>query len=135
MIHSHGRGGAGNMADDSNQPHISPQDLVTPTVKSAVYTTGRGGSGNMAHNDNAAETRLRQDVEPIVRRPSHGAQHSGRGGAGNVFNADELEANKEHRKGSHDNAVASDDEHHHSARRSLDQLAHKGKEMLFGKKH
>jgi hypothetical protein len=66
MIHSHGRGGAGNMADDAETSHFTVKDLQTPTVKSAVYTTGRGGSGNMARNVNAQETRLRQDVEPYV---------------------------------------------------------------------
>jgi hypothetical protein len=65
----------------------------------------------------------------VARRSSSSAQHSGRGGAGNVFTPEDVAT---HRKGSHDNAVADDD---HSSRRSFEQLAHKGREMLFGKKH
>jgi hypothetical protein len=117
------------MADDVNTPHVTSKDLQTPTVKSAVYTTGRGGCGNMAYNDDPRQTRLRQDVEPVMRRSSSGAQHSGRGGAGNIFNPDEVNA---HRKGSTEHAIADDD---HSSRRSFEHLAHKGKELLFGKKH
>jgi hypothetical protein len=60
---SYGRGGAGNMADSSKSPKLTPQDLQTPLLKTAVVTTGRGGSGNMAKNDDPVETRLRQDVE------------------------------------------------------------------------
>lgn len=63
MLASHGRGGAGNMADTSKSPKITPKDLETPTLKTSVVTTGRGGSGNMAKNADPYETRLRQDVE------------------------------------------------------------------------
>ncbi|KAG5922093.1 hypothetical protein E4U42_005611 [Claviceps africana] len=81
---SHGRGGAGNMADASHS-RLEASDLETPVLKKPVVTTGRGGTGNMARNDDPQETRLRQDVEAVPRRYSSGAQHTGRGGAGNVF--------------------------------------------------
>lgn len=64
FLQSSGRGGAGNIVDSASSPKIQPQDLQTPTLKTAVVTTGRGGSGNMAKNTDPAETRLRQDVEP-----------------------------------------------------------------------
>lgn len=60
---THGRGGAGNMANAKESPKLKPSDLQTPTLKSAVVTTGRGGTGNMAKNNDPYETRLRQDVE------------------------------------------------------------------------
>ncbi|CAP60463.1 uncharacterized protein PODANS_1_7590 [Podospora anserina S mat+] len=86
---SSGRGGAGNMRDQSKTPTVQPEDLETPTLKgSNVVTTGRGGSGNMAANLDEEEKRRRQDVQPVARRPSHGAINTGRGGAGNVVNAD-----------------------------------------------
>ncbi|KAG6091793.1 hypothetical protein E4U30_006292 [Claviceps sp. LM220 group G6] len=85
QLSSHGRGGAGNMADASKSPKLSTSDLETPLLKKPVVTTGRGGTGNMAKNDDPQATRLRQDVEAVPRRYSSGAQHTGRGGAGNVF--------------------------------------------------
>ncbi len=60
---SYGRGGAGNFADASKSPKVTAADLVTPTLKSTVFTTGRGGSGNMTKNDDPYETRIRQDVD------------------------------------------------------------------------
>ncbi len=60
---SHGRGGAGNMADATQSPKLKPSDLETPTLKKPIVTTGRGGTGNMAKNTDPAETRLRQDVQ------------------------------------------------------------------------
>ncbi|KAI1333350.1 hypothetical protein F5Y16DRAFT_393747 [Xylariaceae sp. FL0255] len=81
---STGRGGAGNIADTSKSPRITPSDLETPTLKTPIVTTGRGGSGNMAQNVDPAETRARQDVGPVERRPSRGAMHVGRGGAANI---------------------------------------------------
>jgi hypothetical protein len=63
---SHGRGGAGNMAKASGSPKLTPADLQTPTLKTAVVTTGRGGTGNMAKNTDPIETRMRQDVEAYV---------------------------------------------------------------------
>lgn len=63
MLASHGRGGAGNMADNSQAPKTDPAEFQTPTLKGSVVTTGRGGTGNMARNDDPRETRLRQDVE------------------------------------------------------------------------
>ncbi|EOD45695.1 uncharacterized protein LTHEOB_2821 [Neofusicoccum parvum] len=68
-----------------------PGDLVTPTIKSALYTTGRGGSGNMARNDpeHPEIARAAQDVEapPGAVRDHHeaGPKHFGRGGAANVI--------------------------------------------------
>lgn len=66
MITSHGRGGAGNMADNANAPKPTAEDLQTPTLKTNVITTGRGGTGNMAKNTDPYETRLRQDVGAYV---------------------------------------------------------------------
>lgn len=63
QLSSHGRGGAGNMANASQSPKLNPSDLETPVLKKPVVTTGRGGTGNMAKNDDPQETRLRQDVE------------------------------------------------------------------------
>ncbi|KAL1900744.1 hypothetical protein Cpir12675_000756 [Ceratocystis pirilliformis] len=92
LYSSHGRGGVGNMADKRLSPPLTAADLVTPTVKTAVYSTGRGGSGNMARNTDPLETRMRQDVEEIPRRRFSGSvQHSGRGGAGNIVNTEDLE--------------------------------------------
>ncbi|KAL0939370.1 uncharacterized protein CTRU02_205980 [Colletotrichum truncatum] len=85
MLASHGRGGAGNMADSTKSPKVTPKDLETPTLKTSVVTTGRGGSGNMAKNADPYETRLRQDVEAVPRRESTSGSHFGRGGAANVF--------------------------------------------------
>jgi hypothetical protein len=67
QLASHGRGGAGNMADATQSPKIQPSDLETPTLKTPVVTTGRGGTGNMAKNLDPAETRLRQDVQAYVK--------------------------------------------------------------------
>ncbi|TDZ15016.1 hypothetical protein C8034_v002101 [Colletotrichum sidae] len=92
MLASHGRGGAGNMADSTKSPKVTPKDLETPTLKTSVVTTGRGGSGNMAKNADPYETRLRQDVEAVPRRESASATHYGRGGAANVFKSSEEEA-------------------------------------------
>ncbi|EKG14796.1 hypothetical protein MPH_08071 [Macrophomina phaseolina MS6] len=67
----------------------NPRDLVTPTIKSALYTTGRGGSGNMARNDPERPelARAAQDVEapPGAGRDHEGPKHFGRGGAANVM--------------------------------------------------
>ncbi|KAL7924959.1 hypothetical protein ACQKWADRAFT_284646 [Trichoderma austrokoningii] len=86
---SHGRGGAGNMADAARSPSIKASDLETPVLKTAIVTTGRGGTGNMTKNNDPYETRLRQDVKAVPRRLSAGAQYAGRGGAGNVFKGEE----------------------------------------------
>ncbi|CAM1507363.1 Fc.00g070040.m01.CDS01 [Cosmosporella sp. VM-42] len=127
MLASHGRGGAGNMADSAQTPKPTPHDLQTPTLKTAVVTTGRGGTGNMAKNKDPYETRLRQDVEAVTRRSSSGAQHAGRGGAGNVFKDDEASL-KLTLKTSNENAV--DD----GPVTTNESLATKGKNWLFGKK-
>ena len=65
-LSSHGRGGAGNMADSSKAPPLQPEDLQTPVLRTPVVTTGRGGTGNMAKNVDPEETRARQDVVPYV---------------------------------------------------------------------
>ncbi|KAF2134039.1 hypothetical protein P153DRAFT_280186 [Dothidotthia symphoricarpi CBS 119687] len=88
-IASHGRGGAGNILKEDPSTYTKPEDLVTPTIKSNLYTTGRGGNGNMAHNDltNPEMARLAQDVIA----PSHTEtqpQLGGRGGAGNYIGQD-----------------------------------------------
>lgn len=69
QLSSHGRGGAGNMADARQSPKLKPSDLETPVLKKPVVTTGRGGTGNMAKNDDPYETRLRQDVEGYAPGP------------------------------------------------------------------
>lgn len=70
------------------EAHTKPSDLVTPTLKSDLYTTGRGGAGNMAHNDPRRPeiARASQDIEaPAVHGREHeGPHHIGRGGAANV---------------------------------------------------
>ncbi|KAM5370658.1 hypothetical protein ACJZ2D_008372 [Fusarium nematophilum] len=160
MLSSHGRGGAGNMADTAHSPKTNPSDLQTPVLKGSVVTTGRGGTGNMAKNDDPRETRKRQDVEayvplsthgPIIipgrladrhdsvpRRPSAGAQHSGRGGAGNIFKDGEAELT---RKASNEQAISEEDEPVPAKAASAsapapaaESLAQKGKNWLFGKK-
>lgn len=60
---SHGRGGAGNMADAANSPKLQPSDLETPTLKKPIITTGRGGTGNMAKANDSKEARHLQDVD------------------------------------------------------------------------
>ncbi|KAG7118633.1 hypothetical protein HYQ44_005776 [Verticillium longisporum] len=54
MLVSHGRGGAGNIANSSKFDKLTTKDLQTPTLKSSVVTTGRGGTGNIFKEDNAA---------------------------------------------------------------------------------
>ncbi|KAM5356335.1 hypothetical protein ACJ41O_002981 [Fusarium nematophilum] len=138
MLSSHGRGGAGNMADTAHSPKTNPSDLQTPVLKGSVVTTGRGGTGNMAKNDDPRETRKRQDVEAVPRRPSAGAQHSGRGGAGNIFKDGEAELT---RKASNEQAISEEDEPVPAKAASAsapapaaESLAQKGKNWLFGKK-
>ncbi|KAG5915978.1 hypothetical protein E4U53_004384 [Claviceps sorghi] len=128
QLSSHGRGGAGNMADASQSPHLDASDLETPLLKEAVVTTGRGGTGNMARNDDPQATRLRQDVEAVPRRYSSGAQHAGRGGAGNVFRRSG-ELSELARQASKEQAVVDD-----SAGPDADLTASKRKHWLFGKK-
>ncbi|KAK7534392.1 hypothetical protein IWX49DRAFT_302346 [Phyllosticta citricarpa] len=94
---SHGRGGAGNIAQGDRRSSMSkPEDLVTPTIKSQLYTTGRGGSGNMAKNDPAHPeiARAAQDVEAPAHahREPEGNFHFGRGGAANVTKLTDDEA-------------------------------------------
>ncbi|KAF5009042.1 hypothetical protein FDECE_4729 [Fusarium decemcellulare] len=135
MLSSHGRGGAGNMADSAQSPKANPADFQTPTLKSSVVTTGRGGTGNMAKNDDPRETRKRQDVEAVPRRPSAGAQHAGRGGAGNIFKDNEAELN---RKASNEEAISEEEEPASKPAPApapvAESLAQKGKNWLFGKK-
>ncbi|KAJ6445537.1 phd finger domain-containing protein [Purpureocillium lavendulum] len=138
QLWSHGRGGAGNMADARQSPKLRPSDLETPVLKKPVVTTGRGGTGNMAKNDDPYETRLRQDVEGVPRRFSSGAQHAGRGGAGNVFRDADDGADLA-RKASREQAVVDDGAAAPGRNSSpvtpgADSLAAKGKNWLFGKK-
>jgi hypothetical protein len=74
----------GNVAE--NVEVVKSEDLVTPNLKSAVFTSGRGGSGNMATNDPTRPevARAAQDVEGHAPRLSMGEFHAGRGGAGNA---------------------------------------------------
>jgi len=133
MLASSGRGGAGNMTE--NSPKITPEDLETPTLKTSVVTTGRGGSGNMAKNSDPYETRLRQDVEAVPRRNSGGATHYGRGGA-NVFK-DSPEEEAAARKAGAEGAGTVDDDEQPALRKSPSPgdkgnngLAAKGKQWL-----
>lgn len=92
-IASHGRGGAGNIAPDTNTAYTKPEDLVTPTIKSNTYTTGRGGQGNMTKNDNPENARLAQDVDgPTKVSEPKGAVHYGRGGAANIVTEKERQS-------------------------------------------
>lgn len=93
----------GNIGKEDPAAHVTPQDLVTPTLKSEHYTTGRGGSGNMAKNDpNRPEVaRAAQDVEAPAHREPEGRHHYGRGGAANIAKTDEEEkkrASGEHKE-------------------------------------
>ncbi|KAI4123566.1 MAG: hypothetical protein LQ341_007182, partial [Variospora aurantia] len=87
---SHGRGGVGNIGTTVNDS-AKPAALITPTLKSPIYTTGRGGSGNMKRNDpgHPEVARRSQDVivpPPAKRRMSGaGGGHIGRGGVANVL--------------------------------------------------
>ncbi|KAF2280832.1 uncharacterized protein EI97DRAFT_9390 [Westerdykella ornata] len=85
-VASYGRGGAGNISTDNPSSRPSANDLITPTLKSDLYTTGRGGTGNMARNDPAHPeiARASQDVEAPPHREPEGPHHFGRGGAANV---------------------------------------------------
>lgn len=75
------------------------EELVTPTIKSDLYTTGRGGQGNMAKNDFGSTARTAQDVETPETLPQSTGDtenyHYGRGGAANITK----------RSGSHDAAT------------------------------
>ncbi|PNY27869.1 Uncharacterized protein TCAP_02201 [Tolypocladium capitatum] len=135
---SHGRGGAGNMADARQSPQLKPSDLETPVLKKPVVTTGRGGTGNMAQNDDPYETRLRQDVQGVPRRLGSGAQYAGRGGAGNVFRGSQEGADLA-RKTSREQAVVDDGSVAAGRTGGLASpgprsLAAKCKSWLFGKK-
>lgn len=69
-------------------------DLVTPTLKSDLYTTGRGGQGNMAKNDYGQEARAAQDVETPAahsRNTEGESYHYGRGGAANITKKNEAQ--------------------------------------------
>ncbi|CRK29047.1 hypothetical protein HYQ45_015558 [Verticillium longisporum] len=127
MLVSHGRGGAGNIANSSKFDKLTTKDLQTPTLKSSVVTTGRGGTGNMLKNDDPYETRLRQDVEGAPRRTSSGAAHYGRGGAANIFKEDNAALQK---AAAIENAIDDDDSSSHKRRRSSAELAAKGKAWL-----
>ncbi|KAM4059335.1 hypothetical protein HRG_007807 [Hirsutella rhossiliensis] len=130
---SHGRGGAGNMAEARQSPKLTPSDLETPVLKKPVVTTGRGGTGNMAKNDDPVETRMRQDVEGVPRRLSSGAQHAGRGGAGNVFRDSDDAAAELAPTTSQEQAV-DDDSADAPGNPGPDSLTSKGRKWLLGKK-
>lgn len=82
---------AGNIGTETPNSRPSANDLVTPTLKSDLYTTGRGGTGNMARNDpkHPEIARASQDVEAPAHahRDPEGRHHFGRGGAANVAQA------------------------------------------------
>ncbi|KAH0536666.1 hypothetical protein GP486_008868, partial [Trichoglossum hirsutum] len=59
-------------------------NLITPTIKTDLYTTGRGGTGNMAKNEDPELARLAQDVAEPPPRVSESDYHYGRGGAANI---------------------------------------------------
>ncbi|KAJ0160729.1 hypothetical protein CTA2_7449 [Colletotrichum tanaceti] len=132
MLASTGRGGAGNILDQSKSPKLTPEDLETPTLKTNVVTSGRGGSGNMVKGDSSVKRAL-QDVEAVPRRDSGGATHYGRGGA-NVFKGS-LEEEAAARKAKAEGTSAIDDEQP-SLRKSpspdekTNSLAAKGKQWL-----
>ncbi|KAK3063830.1 hypothetical protein LTS18_012400 [Coniosporium uncinatum] len=89
-MESYGRGGAGNMSKNAQQP-VTQEDFTTPTIKQDNYTTGRGGTGNMAKNDPARPelARAAQDVEgPVYHKDNDGPIRFGRGGAANVIHKD-----------------------------------------------
>ncbi|KAM0332595.1 hypothetical protein ACHAQA_002879 [Verticillium albo-atrum] len=130
MLVSHGRGGAGNIANSTKFDKITPKDLQTPVLKSSVVTTGRGGTGNMLKNDDPYETRLRQDVEGAPRRTSSGAAHYGRGGAANIFKASPEEQAAAAKAANLESAIEDDDSSSHKRRRSSAELAAKGKAWL-----
>ncbi|KAL8928227.1 MAG: hypothetical protein Q9208_001937 [Pyrenodesmia sp. 3 TL-2023] len=99
---SHGRGGVGNIGPTVNSS-AAKANLVTPTIKTSIYTTGRGGSGNMKKNDpkHPELARRAQDVAlpPVRSRGSDERGHTGRGGAANVLHAsidDVMLAKNEH---------------------------------------
>ncbi|KAF2842870.1 hypothetical protein M501DRAFT_993639 [Patellaria atrata CBS 101060] len=93
---SHGRGGAGNIGKERRESFTKPEDLVTPTIKSDIYTTGRGGSGNMSKNDPAHPelARAAQDVDAPAHREPESTFHIGRGGAANIVKPTEEEVRK-----------------------------------------
>ncbi|KAF2454965.1 hypothetical protein BDY21DRAFT_352031 [Lineolata rhizophorae] len=113
---SHGRGGAGNIGRTSSDG-INREELITPTIKSDIYTTGRGGSGNMAKNDpmHPEIARAAQDVSGEPPREPETNYHFGRGGAANVVRSGS--GDRERRGSSHSG------EHHKG-------IVEKGKEML-----
>ncbi|EEH06425.1 predicted protein [Histoplasma capsulatum G186AR] len=89
--------GAGAGAGAATVTSRTPADLVTPTIKSDMYTTGRGGSGNIVANDDPAVARMAQDVEVDVIGESKGEKvFLGRGGAANIYDTStEMDNNKD----------------------------------------
>ncbi|KXL50543.1 MAG: hypothetical protein FE78DRAFT_66763 [Acidomyces sp. 'richmondensis'] len=132
---SHGRGGAGNIIAKAGNgaAGIGADDLATPHIKSATYTTGRGG--NMATNDpaNPSLARAAQDVEAPAyhNKAPKGTFHWGRGGEGNMTTVGIGEGEGEREK--------TKDRHRSTERRgskgkerrpSLQGVVEKGREML-----
>ncbi|KAI9814772.1 MAG: hypothetical protein M1827_003038 [Pycnora praestabilis] len=135
---------AGNMKRGSKD--FTEPDLVTPTIKTDVYTTGRGGTGNMAKNDplNPELARESQDVNGLPRRQSEAETHFGRGGAANTVkpSEEEIAMAKEEKVGwekkvkeQQQQPVPKDkaDPKVPKEQRDVRGWADKGKDMLFGK--
>ncbi|KAI9812409.1 MAG: hypothetical protein M1827_004640 [Pycnora praestabilis] len=91
-IHSHGRGGQGNIGPDSStyvDGEIIREGVAGESADGGALSTGRGGAGNVA-SPGLKPTTERRDSEVIpetaIRRPGeeYDNYHVGRGGEGNI---------------------------------------------------
>ncbi|KAI9784749.1 MAG: hypothetical protein M1839_001479 [Geoglossum umbratile] len=110
---SHGRGGQGNIKEDSTEyvdGEIVRQGVAGESSTDGAYSTGRGGAANIGGDAGGkGQNRTDDEIVPeVAMRASQEEYHMGRGGQGNVH----------HTK---------DKDHH-------DGLADKLKKKLFGKK-
>ncbi|KAF5317765.1 hypothetical protein D9619_012501 [Psilocybe cf. subviscida] len=103
MIHSTGRGGLGNIRQQSAsrdaRPETGPDDFSATRgrepvpSKTGVFSTGRGGAGNLrspsrdprsSSNDAVAAEKEREVIRDYVQSHEGAAFSSGRGGLGNI---------------------------------------------------
>ncbi|KAF2090830.1 hypothetical protein K490DRAFT_62157 [Saccharata proteae CBS 121410] len=131
---SHGRGGAGNIGKVDRRESYGAEELVTPTIKSNLYTTGRGGSGNMAKNDplKPEVARAAQDVQPVQAREPEGNFHIGRGGAANIVKPSEEEVHhaKKNNNNRRSNEVAREEGYVADDKEDSKGLGEKAKDLL-----
>jgi len=94
---SHGRGGAGNIHEDST-PYVDGEIVREGPVgdhNDGAFSTGRGGAANIGSPGQAATKRTDTEAIPEVALRSSGEHenfHVGRGGEGNVHTAEPVQS-------------------------------------------